>query len=114
MNNWPSNTYFGKMLTKLSKLKFNLPSTSSRDISAYKSSTCVSLLNKRIKNLRFKINKLLTKYREADGLVPKINAYKNQKNFRAMLGLLKKNPHLGFLKNMYQNVDKLSLKVTWL
>ncbi len=106
----PSNIYFGKILTKLSKLKFNLPSAGGTDLSAYKNSKCVSLLNNRIKDQLFKINKLLAKYREADALVPKINAYKNQKNYRAMLGLLKKNPHLAFLKNMYQNVDKLSLK----
>jgi len=106
----PSNTYFGKILTRLSKLKYNLPAAGGKDLAAYKSSKCVSLLNTRIRNLRSKINKLHAKYREADALVPKMNAYKNQKNYRAMLGLLKKNPHLGFLKNMYQNVDKLSLK----
>jgi len=106
----PSNTYFGKILTRLSKLKYNLPASSGNDLAAYKNSKCVSLLNTRIRNLRSKINKLHAKYREADALIPKMNAYKNQKNYRAMLGLLKKNPHLGFLKNMYQNVDKLSLK----
>ena len=106
----PSNTYFGKILTQLSKLKYNLPAAGGRDLAAYKSSKCVSLLNTRIRSLRSKINKLHAKYRQADALVPKMNAYKNQKNYRAMLGLLKKNPHLGFLKKMYQNVDNLSLK----
>ena len=44
----PSNTYFGRMLTKLSKLKYKLPSTRGSDLAAYRSSRCVSALKKRI------------------------------------------------------------------
>lgn len=106
----PGNTYFGGILTKLSKLKFGLPATKGKVAADYRTYKCVKILDKRIKNLRFKINTLLNKYREADALIPQINVYKNQKNYRAMLGLLKKNPQLGFLRNMYQGIDLLSIK----
>ena len=106
----PGNTYFASVLTKLSKIKFGLPSARANVSGAYRSYKCLNLLGRRIKNLRSAINKLLVKYREADALIPQINAYKNQKNYRTMLGLIKKNPQLGFLRNMYQGLDQLSLK----
>ena len=108
--NMPGNTYFGGILTKLSRLKFGLPKIKGKVDSPYGAYKCVTLLDKRIKKLRFKINTLLNQYREADALVPQINVYKKQKNYRAMLGLLKKNAKLKFLRNMYQGIDALSLK----
>jgi len=106
----PSNTYFGGVLTRLSKLKFKMPSEGGTAFTPYSRYRCVKALNGRIRNLRFGINKLLNKYREADALIPEINAYKNRKNFRGMLRIIKNNPQLSFLRSMYKGLDPLSLK----
>ncbi len=106
----PSNTYFGSILTRLSKIKYRLPRESRNEYGSFGSYPCVSLQNKQIRTLRSSIDRTLQKYRQADNLIPQINAYKQQKNYSAMLGLIKKNSQLPFLKQAYKNVDALSLK----
>ncbi len=106
----PSNTYFGSILTRLSKIKYRLPRENRNEYGGFSGYTCVSLQNKEIRALRGSIDQTLQKYRQADNLIPQINAYKQQKNYSAMLGLIKKNSHLPFLKQAYKNLDALSLK----
>ncbi len=106
----PSNTYFGSILTRLSKIKYRLPRENRNEYGTFSGYTCVSLQNKQIRSLRSAIDQTLQKYRQADNLIPQINAYKQQKNYSAMLGLIKRNSQLPFLKQAYKNLDALSLK----
>ena len=105
----PSNLYFSKIISKLSKLQYRLPATGSKAYQSYGGYACIAAQNRAIKRLRRNVKSLLEKYRYADTLIPKINAYKAQKNYGAMLGLIKKNSGLPFLKGLYKNLDQLTL-----
>lgn len=105
----PSNTFFGSIITKLSKLQYRLPAAGNAEYKSYANYSCVNTQNREINNLRRETKAMLAKYRQADSLVPQINTLKNQKNYRGMLSMLKKNDNLPFLKKLYKNVDKLSL-----
>ena len=106
----PSNTYFGSILTRLSKIKYRLPRENRNEYGSFNSYACVTLQNKQLRALRSNIDRTLQNYRQADNLIPQINAYKQQKNYSAMLGLIKKNSQLPFLKQAYKKLDALSLK----
>ena len=105
----PSNLFFNKIITRLSKLQYQLPSAGSKAYHAYSGYACVGAQNRAVKRLRRKVKSLLEKYRYADTLIPKINAYKAQKKYSAMLRLIKKNSGLPFLKSLYKDLDLLTL-----
>ncbi len=66
-------------------------------------------MNKKIRSLRNRVKTTARQYREADLLVPQINAMKNQKDYRGVRRLLNQNSHLVFLKEQYKGLDQLSL-----
>ncbi len=105
----PSNLFFNKIITRLSKLQYKLPSSGSKAYQAYSGYACIAAQNRAIKRLRRNVKSLLEKYRYADTLIPKINTYKAQKNYGAMLRLIKKNGGLPFLKGLYKDLDQLTL-----
>lgn len=105
----PSNTFFSGLVTQINKLQYKLPSEMGSSAGKYRNFRCVSALNKKIRSLRARVKTLSRQYREADLLVPQINAMKNQKNYRGVRRLLKQNSHLTFLKDLYKGLDQLSL-----
>ncbi len=105
----PSNTFFSNIITKLSKLQYRLPKSGSSEYKSYSSYNCVNKQSQEITRLRRDVYSTLEKYRQADSLVPRINALKGQKNYSAMLGMIKQNSNLPFLKSLYKDLDKLSL-----
>ncbi len=105
----PGNTFFSGILTRLKKIQYKAPSAKDRAFTPFASYQCVKLLKSAIYKLNRKIDKLLKDFREADHLIPQINAYKAQKNYRGMLRIIKNNPQLSILKNLYKKVDNLSL-----
>ncbi len=106
----PSSTFFSDIVTRLSKLQYNLPRVDHPAIKPYRRYLCVKRLKGELQKLTTEIRSTLQKYRRADSLVPRINTLKAQKNVRGILSLLKKNPDLDFLAAMYRSLDKISLK----
>ena len=104
----PSNTYFSGIITKVGKLKYNLPKGSS-SFGKYANYTCAQQLSSKRQSLNSRINLNLDGYRSADGIVPQLNRYKSQKQYRGMIRLLKQNFHLDFLTDVYKSLDNLSL-----
>ncbi len=105
----PGNTYFSGILTRLKKIQYKSPSAKDQAFTPFASYKCVKLLKSAIYKLNRKIDQLLKDFREADHLIPQINAYKAQKNYRGMLRIIKNNPRLSLLKDLYKKVDDLSL-----
>ncbi len=105
----PGNVFFSDILSRLSKIQYSLPKSGRASFGKYRNYTCVTILEREITRLNNKINTMLRQYREADRLVPKLNALKNQKQYNSMLRLLKQNSQLDFMKNMYAGIDQLSL-----
>jgi hypothetical protein len=105
----PANNYFDKKLAGLSEIKHTLPVTGFSSFGKYKQYKCAKLLDKEINNIKYKVNSLNSAYRRADRLVPQLNTYKQQKQYRNMLKLIRQNGDLSFLKSIYKGVDQLSL-----
>ena len=105
----PSNTFFSRLVTQINKLQYNLPSEIGGSVGKYRDYACVGALNKKIRFLRSRVKNTARQYREADLLVPQINAMKNQKDYRGVRRLLNQNSHLVFLKDLYKGLDQLSL-----
>ncbi|MBD3225851.1 MAG: hypothetical protein GF313_14075 [Caldithrix sp.] len=105
----PSDFYFSDMLTQLSKINYRLPNSAKAAFGDYSDYRCARLLFDKISSLRRKINNLQQGYRQADKLVPQINALKGRKDYSGMLRILKNNRHLDFLVDMYGDMDKQSL-----
>ncbi|MBN2424262.1 MAG: hypothetical protein JXR46_01990 [Calditrichaceae bacterium] len=105
----PGNTFFTEYISKLSKLEYNLPKPIGSQPGSVRNATCIRLLNKEIDKVRQRISSLLSNYREAERLVPQLNAYKEQKDYQAMRRLIKQNSHLTFMPGLYKNLDQLSI-----
>ena len=105
----PSNTFFSGLVTQINKLQYKLPSEIGSSAGKYRNYSCVSALNKKIRALRNRVKNTARQYREADLLVPQINALKNRKDYRSVRRLLNQNSHLVFLKDLYKGLDQLSL-----
>ena len=104
----PSNTYFSGIITKVGKLKYNMPRGSS-SFGKYANYACAQKLSADIQSLNYKFNRSLDGYRSADRIVPQLNNFKDNKQYSSMIRLLKQNSELEFLTGTYKSLDKLSL-----
>ncbi len=104
----PSNTYFSGIITKVGKLKYNLPKGNS-SFGKYANYACTQKLSADIQSLNYKFNRSLDGYRSADRIVPQLNAYKENRQYGSMIRLLKQNPEVEFLTDTYKSLDILSL-----
>ncbi|TFG96868.1 MAG: hypothetical protein E4H13_11650 [Calditrichales bacterium] len=106
---WPSNTFYAEKREKLSRLKYELPSTDLQAFGRYKSYPCVGFLNKAINALKSDLYDLDSKFQRADMLVPQINLARARGDYNEVLRLLKQNGDLTFLIEQYGELDELSL-----
>ena len=104
----PSNTYFSGIITKVGKLKYNMPKGNS-SFGKYANYACAQKLSADIQSLNYKFNRSLDGYRSADRIIPQLNDYKANKQYSSMIRLLKQNSELDFLTDTYQSLDKLSI-----
>ncbi len=104
----PPNTFFGPVVKRLSATKRMVPQQLAGH-GTYSSLSCTKALNEEIQQLSDNAEERLWQVKEANKLVPALNVIKSQGNYKGMLGLLRKNSHLTFLMDKYQEVDKLSV-----
>ena len=104
----PSNTYFSGIITKVGRLKYNMPKGNS-SLGKYSNYACSQKLSSDIQSLNYKFNRSLDAYRSADRIVPQLNDYKANKQYSSMIRLLKQTPGMDFLTDTYKGLDKLSI-----
>jgi hypothetical protein len=105
----PSNDFFGPVVTRLAALQKKILPKIDQSAGTYADLNCTAKLNQQIDGVATKVEERLLQCKEAEKLVPPLNAMKSQGEFRTMLGLLRQNTHLGFLLDKYREVDKLSV-----
>jgi len=105
----PSNLYFSEILSRAGRIQHNLPVITESQFNKYQSYACIRALMRENDRLKQNLEQLIAQYRQADQLIPQINAYREQKNYSALIGLVKQNKELDFLKEIYKGVDQLSL-----
>jgi len=106
---WPSDTFYTAIVSNLNEVKMNLPKSAPARIDPYSDNKISTWANKRVANAGKEINDQLIRYQKAEVLVPQINSFKAQGNYRNIIRLLAANRSLSFLIDQYPDVDTLSL-----
>ena len=106
---WPGDNLYPEARTKLSRLRFSATRGELEKYQAFHSFRCSYLMNEAVKTMNSDINRLNEQYQRADLIVPQINAYKQQQEYRQIIRLLKENGDLTFLLEQYPDVDKRSM-----
>jgi hypothetical protein len=105
----PSNLYFSDVLSRTAHIQHGLPVIAESQFGKYHSYACIRALIRENELLHQRLDALIAQYRQADQLVPQLNALREQKNYSALLRLIRQNKDLEFLKDMYKSMDQLSL-----
>ncbi len=108
-NQMPDDEFFRIAVRKTSYIKEALPSAIDETYGKYQSFKSTKQLNDEIAAFGTETDKTLAAYREAEALVPQLNALKTQRDYSTMLGILKQNSHLYFLSDKYKLLDKMSV-----
>jgi hypothetical protein len=106
---WPGDNLYTEARSKLSQLRFSARRTELESFKTFQTYRCSYLMNEAIKNTQNELAQLREGYQRADYLVPQINSYKQQQEYRQIIRLLKENPDLTFLIEQYPDVDQRSL-----
>ncbi len=106
---WPANTYFQEKSEALSKIIYQLPATGFYSAGKFANTSGARQLDDKVRDLRNQAASLDNGYKRAAGIVPQINRLGDEKAYSQMIRLLKQNSDLGFLADMYSNLDQLSL-----
>ncbi|MBF0430943.1 MAG: hypothetical protein HQK83_06665 [Fibrobacteria bacterium] len=105
----PKDGIFGKIVRELAELQAKLPNPLDATNGKYLEFSCAKALNKAIADLKKSLTEHYQKKNEADNIVRQVNALQAEKDYRAMLGILKDKKHLGFLLNKYKDLDLKSV-----
>lgn len=105
----PDNAFFGSIVDKTEKMQRNIPTPINEGVRKYFQYRCTARLNEAITQFTRNVENQVRLYREAENIVPQLNVFKSQQDYRAMLGILKQKRHLVFLINKYKRLDKMSV-----
>ncbi len=109
LSEMPSDNFFTEAVSKMTALKQNVP-LPLENHGRYQPYKCTAALNEAIAQFNKMCDDRIARYKEAEALVPQVNVFKNQQDYKGMLTLLKPNMHLDFLVAKYKDVDKLSIQ----
>ena len=107
---WPNTAFFNKALKKLRGYQSELPSAGFSGFGAYGKSKAARLLNSQIHGLHNEAIRLKDDYGRAAEIAGNLNKMAAQKNYKAMLKLLRQNGDLSFLRTIYSGLDARYLK----
>jgi hypothetical protein len=105
---WPGDNLYTEARTQLSRLRFTATRSELEKYKTFHSFRCSYLMNETIKNMRNELDRLNEQYQRADVIVPQINSYKQQQDYRQIIRLLKENSDLTFLHKQYPDIDERS------
>lgn len=105
----PANTFFPEKVKEVAELQKAVPDKLGQEFGKYLTYPCTEKLNLEIGDLSGKIGRMAEQYALALSLVPQLNALKDQRDFRSMIGILKQNLQLDFLVEKYKELDKMSV-----
>ncbi len=106
----PSNGFFDEAMKHLKDLKPSIPAPFDATFDKYMDFASAVAINKDLAMFNAELKKLFMDYRLAGEVVGEVNALKEQKDYSAMLGILKEHKQLSFLVNKYKDLDKMSVE----
>ncbi|MBN1309287.1 MAG: hypothetical protein JXA18_15290 [Chitinispirillaceae bacterium] len=108
--NMPVDDFFKSIVARAQAVKNKTPGKLDEHYGDYADYNCSENLNNQIDAFTKQIDADLAGYEEADAMLPNLNLLKAQKEYGAMLGLLKEKSHLTFLLDKYAALDKMSVE----
>jgi hypothetical protein len=106
---WPGDDLYPDARAQLSRLRFSATRSELEKYKSFHTFRCSYLMNEAIKNMSNELSRFDEYYKRADQIVPQINGYKQQQEYRQIIRLLKENSDLIFLLEQYPDVDERSL-----
>jgi cell fate (sporulation/competence/biofilm development) regulator YmcA (YheA/YmcA/DUF963 family) len=106
----PENDFFPPVSKNAALIKTGLQRIPEGSYGKYQDYRCANILKQEITDFSAKVDSSVIMYQQAEALVPQLNAYKDQKAYSSMLGMLKQNQHLTFLLDKYRALDKMSVE----
>ncbi len=107
---WPDNAFYRNLHARALELKKRIPTVRLRDFGSYATTPGAKALEREARDLRTRVGKTEQQLRRAADLVPKINRFKGQGNYQAIVRALRSNADIDFLRERYKGVDKLSIE----
>ena len=106
---WPTDTFYTVVREDMEEIESSLPKSLPTQIDPYSSSKIAVWAKKRLTTETTKVKDLQQRYQKAEEIVPQINTFRRQENYRSAIRLLNANRSLGFLLAQYPDIDTLSL-----
>jgi hypothetical protein len=106
---WPSDNFYTVAGKDMEEIESNLPKSIPAQVDPYSSGKIAVWAKKRLTNETNQIKNLQQQYQKAEEVVPQINTFRKQENYRSIIKLLNANRTLGFLLAQYPGIDTLSL-----
>lgn len=105
----PGNEFFKGVNARIGALQNAVPAGIDQSYGKYQGFPCAQKLNGAIGDVNTTLLKLVAQYRDAENIVTQLNILKLNRDFSAMIGILKQNQPLGFLLDKYRDLDKMSI-----
>lgn len=106
----PADDFFKKINVRIGALQPMVPAGIDESYGKYQRFGCAQKLNNELGTFNADLQKQITQYRDAESIVRQLNILKGQRDYSAMIGLLKQDPQLGFLIEKYRELDKMSIE----
>jgi hypothetical protein len=106
---WPSDNFYTAARKSIEGIESSLSSSQPVQIVPYSSSKIAVWVNDRLTTETIRVKKLQMQYQVAEEIVPHINAFRTEENYRSIIKLLNESRTLGFLLAQYPDIDTLSL-----
>jgi hypothetical protein len=106
----PSDDFFRVINARIGALQAIVPSGIDESYGKYQKFACAQKLNQELGAYTADLQKQIAQYRNAEEIVRQLNVLKGQRDYSAMIGLLKQNMQLGFLIDKYRELDKMSIE----
>ncbi|MBN1127470.1 MAG: hypothetical protein JXA71_00685, partial [Chitinispirillaceae bacterium] len=106
----PADDFFKGVIARISAMQALVPAGLDVSFGKHQGYPCAQKLNQELVAFNADLQKQIAQYRDADAIVGRINALKGQRDYSAMIGILKQNMQLGFLIDKYRELDKMSIE----
>lgn len=110
VSTWPEDTFFPELQVEMSNVVASLPRFSSAAYGKFIANQCVSQLQRETNSFNQKARQTRQDLQTASALVPEINRLRNQGNYSEVIRILKRSGQIGFLADIYGNLDQRALE----
>jgi hypothetical protein len=106
----PTDEFFKVINARIGALQAAAPAGIDESYGKYQGFACAQNLNQELGVYLAGLQQQIAQYRDAADIVRQLNILKGQRDYSAMIGLLKQNMQFDFLIDKYRELDKMSIE----